>query len=186
MKERYNVEIADINLTIISDESEEFVNSTVEKINERVNDMIARNKRCSKLDAALLCALDYCGEYQKAERRIRNLEAQISLYDANLKRLREDLAAKGGAPESAKTALGVTPAAGAGETVREKKDETPKAHHAAREQKSAEDNETVNMLDAGPAADTETRAAAEDEKRASTRSKLEQIEMLLRKSNADE
>lgn len=77
MKERYNIEISDIQLSVVSDEPEDFVNSIVEKINERVNDLIVRNKRCSKLDAALLCALDYCGECTKAEKRIRNLEAQI-------------------------------------------------------------------------------------------------------------
>jgi len=67
MKERYNIEISDIQLTIISDEPEEFVNNVVSQINERVSDLIVHNKRCSKLDAALLCALDYCSENAKAE-----------------------------------------------------------------------------------------------------------------------
>ena len=107
MKERYNIEISDIQLSVVSDEPEDFVNSIVEKINERVNDLIVRNKRCSKLDAALLCALDYCGECTKAEKRIRNLEAQISLYDANLKRMREELAASQKASPAVKSALGI-------------------------------------------------------------------------------
>ena len=105
MKERYNIEISDIQLSVVSDEPEDFVNSIVEKINERVNDLIVRNKRCSKLDAALLCALDYCGECTKAEKRIRNLEAQISLYDANLKRMREELASSQKASPAVKSAL---------------------------------------------------------------------------------
>lgn len=107
MKERYNIEISDIQLSVVSDEPEDFVNSIVEKINERVNDLIVRNKRCSKLDAALLCALDYCGECTKAEKRIRNLEAQTSLYDANLKRMREELAASQKASPAVKSALGI-------------------------------------------------------------------------------
>ena len=177
MKERYNVEISDVSLTIISDEPEDFVNATVEKISERVNDMIVRNKRCSKLDAALLCALDYCGEYQKAERRIRNLEAQISLYDANLKRLREEIAAKGDAPESVKSAVGANAAAKKSEP-----EEAPKSARPTREAKASEDTDTVSMLDDAP--NDEPKPSAEDEaKRESTRSKLEQIEMLLRKSN---
>ena len=192
MKERYNVEIAGVSLTLISDEPEDFVNSTVEKIDERVNDMIVRNKRCSKLDAALLCALDYCGEYQKAERRIRNLEAQISLYDANLKRLREELASKGGAAESVKSALGVpaaqkseakagdgapSPSSGSGPSP---KDDAPKAARS-RDAKGSEDTDTVSMLDDAPSAEPKTEA--DDAKRESTRSKLEQIEMLLRGTN---
>ena len=156
MKERYNVEISDIHLTIVSDEPEEFVMSTVEKINERVNDLIVRNKRCSKLDAALLCALDYCGEYAKAERRIRNLEAQISLYDANLKRMREELSAKGEAPESVKSALGIAeeiPKTDAEKATKrgahDKSDDAPKHHPKAPAPKgeTKPDTETVNMLD---------------------------------------
>ena len=203
MKERYNVEIAGVSLTIISDEPEEFVNATVEKINERVSDMVVRNKRCSKLDAALLCALDYCGEYQKAERRIRNLEAQISLYDANLKRLREEAAAKGDASESVKSALGVTndppksesassPAAAPASAPAtpaapqsEKRDEAPRAPR--RDAKGFEDTDTVSMLDDAPTPASPAAESADDEsKRESTRSKLEQIEKLLRGSNNDE
>ena len=178
MKERYNVEISDIRLTIVSDEPEDFVNATVEKIGERIDGMLAANKRCSKLDAALLCALDYCGEYQKAERRIRNLEAQISLYDANLKRLREELASRGDAPERAKTELGVAASAPKDESA-EKKDDAPKAR-APRDSKALEDTDTVNMLETeAPAQEGEQ----DDAKRASARSKLEEIEMLLRRSN---
>ena len=201
MKERYNVEISDISLTILSDEPEEFVTATVDKINARVNDLIVRNKRCSKLDAALLCALDYCGEYQKAERRIRNLEAQFSLYDANLKRLREELAAKGDAPESVKSALGVAndakpESAPERRGAHEKRDDARKP--TKEEQKIAE-ADTVNMLDGmpeaesaaeptAPAAPAEPAAAPAEAKpdgemSASAKSKLEQIEMLLRKSN---
>ena len=40
MKERYNIEISDIQLSVVSDEPEDFVNSIVEKINERVNPFI--------------------------------------------------------------------------------------------------------------------------------------------------
>ena len=195
MKERYNVEISDIHLTIISDEPEEFVNSTVEKISERVNDLIVHNKRCSKLDAALLCALDYCGELAKAERRIRNLEAQISLYDANLKRMREELAAKGDTPDSVKSALGIadeikaTDAEKATKKGAHDKSEDAAKHYpkATVKSDSKPDVETVNMLDdsaKNSAAPAEAKKdAPADAPASSTKSKLEQIEMLLRKSN---
>ena len=182
--------------TIISDEPEEFVTATVDKINARVNDLIVRNKRCSKLDAALLCALDYCGEYQKAERRIRNLEAQISLYDANLRRLREELAAKGDAPESVKSALGVAEAAKPEPERRGAHEKRDEARKPTKEEQKIAEADTVNMLDgmpeaasaAEPTAPAEPAAAPAEAKpdgemSASAKSKLEQIEMLLRKSN---
>ena len=93
MKERYNIKITDIQLTILSDEPEEFVYSTVTQLNDRISDLCVRNKRCSKLDAALLCALDSTGEKIKADKKIKNLEAQISLYEATNKRLREEIEA---------------------------------------------------------------------------------------------
>lgn len=90
MKEKFTIEIADVPLSILSDEKEEFVEAVVKRLDQEIRDLTVHNKRCSKLDAALLCALDYCAEKVKADKRIRNLEAQISLYDANLRRLREE------------------------------------------------------------------------------------------------
>lgn len=90
MKERFNIEIADIQFSIVSDEGEEFVRQTVETVDKRVKDLIINNKRCSKLDAVILCALDYCGERQKAEKKIRSLEAQVELLETNMRRLREE------------------------------------------------------------------------------------------------
>lgn len=190
MKEHYSIEISDIQLTIVSDEPEDFVNSTVAKINDRVNDLIVRNKRCSKLDAALLCALDYCGELAKAERRIRNLEAQISLYDANLKRMREEIAAKSDSPDALRSALGVADSEKAAEAAADDKAADDKAKEEAAAPKSdkadkakaAAQDDMVSMLDA--VADSGDEAPKSDpDKSASSKAKLEQIEMLLRKSN---
>ena len=90
MKERYNIDIADIQLTILSDEPKDFVESTVAHLDETIRDMTVKNKRCSKLDAAILCALDFYSEKTKADKKIKNLEAQISLYEANIRRLKEE------------------------------------------------------------------------------------------------
>lgn len=201
MKEHYNIEISDIQLTIVSDEPEDFVNSTVEKINERVNDLIVRNKRCSKLDAALLCALDYCGEFSKAERRIRNLEAQISLYDANLKRMREEIASKNGdATDAVKSALGVDDSTKESEEAADEPSKVPSEDSAQTaaspknektdKQKGDARDDMINMLDIPtdgetksqtPDGDTGADAPDEGAPSGATKSKLEQIEMLLRR-----
>lgn len=179
MKERYNIEISDIQLSVVSDEPEDFVNSIVEKINERVNDLIVRNKRCSKLDAALLCALDYCGECTKAEKRIRNLEAQISLYDANLKRMREELASSQKASPAVKSALGIKDGAdgNAEEDTADKAQSADACEECASCKTDAEcapEDEAAKADEAKPAKDTHTE---------SKRDKLEQIEMLLRRGD---
>lgn len=91
-KRRYELEIADVEMAIISDEREDFVNRLATELDSGIRGLMKANKRCSKLDAAILCALDYACDKNKAEKRVRNLEAQVALYDANIRRLREELA----------------------------------------------------------------------------------------------
>ncbi len=90
MKEKFNIEIAGLPLTIVSDEEKAHIEAVAAVLDERVRDLTVHNKRCSKVDAALLCALDYCSEAKKLEEQIHNLEAQIALYEANIKRYRDE------------------------------------------------------------------------------------------------
>lgn len=130
-KKRYEIEVAGVQLAILSDEREDFIKNTVEALDKQIREITVAYKRSSNLDAAILCALEYYSEKVKAEKRARNLEAQISLYDANLRRfrdenssLREKLAAlengeKTEAPEDEKAASDET----ANETEEEKPEE---------------------------------------------------------------
>lgn len=89
-KRRYEIQVAGAQLAIISDEREEFINTLVENLDAQIREITVSSKRSSTLDAAILCALEYYSEKIKAEKRARNLEAQISLYDANLRRFRDE------------------------------------------------------------------------------------------------
>ncbi len=89
-KKRYDLEIAGVEMAVISDEREEFVRRLASELDAGINAITGANKRCSKLDAAILCALDYASDKIKAEKRVRNLEAQVALYDANLRRMKEE------------------------------------------------------------------------------------------------
>ena len=91
-KKRYELEIADVDMAIISDEREDFVMRLANDLDSNIRELLKANKHCSKLDAAILCALDYSSDKLKAEKRVRNLEAQVALYDANIRRLREEVA----------------------------------------------------------------------------------------------
>lgn len=89
-KKKYDVTIAGVDMSILSDEREEFVQRLVASLDADITAITSQNKRCSTLDAAILVALDASSERVKAEKRTRNLEAQIALYDANLRRMREE------------------------------------------------------------------------------------------------
>ena len=100
MKERFNVEIAGITFSVVTDDGEELVRNAEATLNEDVKAVLKQMGRFSKLDAVTLCALDYCGQAQKAEAKIKNLEAQIEILEANMHRMRDEAPAKAEAPKA--------------------------------------------------------------------------------------
>ena len=202
MKERYTISIADIQINILSDEPEEYVHATVAQLDEIVRDMTVKNKRCSKLDAALLCALDSLSEKNKCDKRIKNLEAQISLYEATIRRLRQDMARM--QSESAekpvhplKEILREDAAALAGENKAETK--PPKEHmpeqvpldppSASAEEKNGEDKPALHdsklrQIEELLRRRSESGAADASPEENSRNAKLREIEELLRKNGS--
>ena len=192
-KERYSIKIADIQMSILSDEPEEFVRSVVAQLDARVSELTVQNKRCSKLDASLLCALDALGEQMKDEKKIKNLEAQISLYEANIRRLREEL-------EEARRAVEMALLSSAAKQEEKQPPEAPASHapEAARKEEAKSEPETARpgIHDAklrqieellrnrregtGAAAAAAENAAAPES--GARDAKLREIEELLRKS----
>lgn len=89
-KKKYEVKIADVDMKIISDEREDIVLRLVSQLDDQITSITKQSRSFSKIDAAILVALDHASNRLKAEKRVRNLEAQIALYDANLRRMREE------------------------------------------------------------------------------------------------
>lgn len=88
--EKYDIEIAGIAMTVKTDENEDFVGYVVSEIDRKIDEMTSKNMRCSKMEAALLCALDYCSEGVRLSKKVKNLEAQVALYTANVNRLKSE------------------------------------------------------------------------------------------------
>ena len=91
IKRRVDVNIAGITMSLVTDESDDFVNAVVDRMDDRMKALLQNVKR-SQLDAAMLCAIAFCGDKITAEKRVRNLETQVSLYDVNMRRLKEEIA----------------------------------------------------------------------------------------------
>ncbi|MBR6915991.1 MAG: cell division protein ZapA, partial [Clostridia bacterium] len=89
-KRKIDVEIAGLKMSLVTDETESFVDSVVRRVNDFMNSLLQSSRNRTRLDAALLCALDFCSDKLTAEKRVRNLEAQISLYDVNLRKARAE------------------------------------------------------------------------------------------------
>ncbi len=91
-KRKVDLNIAGIQMSLITDESEAHVAGITRRMDEKMTALLS-NVKLSKLDAALLCALDFCSDKIVAEKRLRNLEAQVSLYEVNLRRLKNEVTA---------------------------------------------------------------------------------------------
>ncbi|MDD6094472.1 MAG: cell division protein ZapA [Clostridia bacterium] len=187
-KKKYDVSIADVEMSIISDEREEFVMKLVEKLDSEVRDILQHSKRSTKVDAALLLALDYsCGK-AKAEKRVRNLEAQIALYDANLRRMREEniklrsalLGSKDAPADVTSSATADSTAEVTAEPDEAKDAETPVQVAISESDNRAEEKETVSQLTIG--AEPETAAPASGTREDKLR-QIGQIADLLRKKD---
>ena len=109
MKERFNVEILGISFSIVTDDGEELVRKAEDTLHKDASAVLKQMGRFSKLDAVTLCALDYCARAEKAEAKIRNLEAQIEILEANRRR-KDDAPAKGSPAPKTEPAAKTEPA----------------------------------------------------------------------------
>lgn len=90
MKQKYTITIADIEMNVISDESAEAVEALVGIVDRKMREISMLSKRCSKTEAAMLCALDYCSDRIKAQRKLKALESKLALTEAAMEELEEE------------------------------------------------------------------------------------------------
>ena len=90
-KRKVNVTIAGVAMSFVTDEADSFVNTVVKRVDDSMTELLTHNMKCSQLDAAMLTAIEFCGDKITSEKRVRNLEAQISLYDVNMRRMRDEI-----------------------------------------------------------------------------------------------
>lgn len=102
MKQRYTITISDLDMNVVSDESPEAVEALVGIVDRKMREVSLMSKHCSKTEAAILCALDYCSDKIKAQRKVKALETKLAFTETALdelqaenEELRRELAEKG-------------------------------------------------------------------------------------------
>ena len=78
MKQKYTITIAGVSMNVITDESPEAVDSLVRLVDRKVLEITGGGMQCPKVEAALLCALDYCSERIKAQRKVKAMETRLA------------------------------------------------------------------------------------------------------------
>ena len=90
MKQRCTITIAGVEMNVLSDESPEAVEALVGIVDRKMKEISTGSKYCSKNEAAILCALDYCSEKIKAQRKIKALETKLAYTETALDELQAE------------------------------------------------------------------------------------------------
>ncbi len=94
MKQKYTITVSDMELNIISDASPDEVENIVGILDRRMRDINLKSPRCTKNEAAILCALSYCSErlaMQEAFKKVENDAFRFAGENSKLKKTIEEL-----------------------------------------------------------------------------------------------
>lgn len=97
MKQKYAITVADMELSIISDASPDEVENIVGMLDRRMRDINLKSPRCTKNEAAILCALSYCSEriaMQEAFKKVEKDSFRFAAENEKLKKKVEEMQAE--------------------------------------------------------------------------------------------
>ena len=107
MKYKHTITIADIQMNIVTEEEPEVVEAMVGILDRRIREIFLKSEnRCPKIEAALLCALDYCAEKNKLQETVNRMEEERRGIDVEA--MMAELAALKSENESLSTKLAYT------------------------------------------------------------------------------
>jgi len=90
MKQKYTVKISGITLNLITEENEEYVNTLVKMVDEKITLITKSNKRINKTEATIFCAMDYLDEKFKTELDMKKYGDQIDAYKRDIEELKQE------------------------------------------------------------------------------------------------
>ena len=91
MKQKFNITVADMQLNIVSDATPEEVEAIVGMLDRKMRDISLKSPRCTKNEAAILCALSYCSERLAAQETARKLEKECFRLATEVDRLKKQI-----------------------------------------------------------------------------------------------
>lgn len=89
MKNKYALTIADIQLDVLSEAPREEVDRISGIVDRKMREIYLHSRSCTRNEAALLCALEFCAERLENQSRLSELEQLAEKYDEVLKVFRD-------------------------------------------------------------------------------------------------
>ena len=86
MKQKYTITISGVSMNVVTDESPEAVEALVGLVDRKMGE-ISKGGYIPKSEAALLCALDYCSERIKSQRKVKALETKLAYTETAMEEL---------------------------------------------------------------------------------------------------
>lgn len=91
-KKKYSLVIADMQLNVIADADPEEVDMLVGILDRKMREITLKSRSCSKNEAALLCALDFCAERLAMSEQMTQLETVNEKYRTVFEGFKEKVA----------------------------------------------------------------------------------------------
>ena len=91
MKQKYTITVADMELSIISDAAPDEVENIVGMLDRRMRDINLKSPRCTKNEAAILCALAYCSERMAMQEAFKKVEKDAFRFSAENEKLKKTI-----------------------------------------------------------------------------------------------
>ncbi len=91
MKQKYSITVADMELNIISDASPDEVENIVGMLDRRMRDINLKSPRCTKNEAAILCALSYCSERIAMQEAFKKVEKDAFRFAGENEKLKKTI-----------------------------------------------------------------------------------------------
>lgn len=88
MKQKYSLMIADVQLSVVTEAEQAEVEKLVGILDRRMREINLKSRRCSKNEAALLCALEFCSERLSLQEKVSDLETRNGKYAVVLEALK--------------------------------------------------------------------------------------------------
>ncbi len=91
MKAKYTLSIADMEINVITEAPQESVEYIVGVLDRKIREISLKSKKCTRSEAAILCALDFCADKIELKERVEALEDELGESKEALEHLNEKL-----------------------------------------------------------------------------------------------